>query len=309
VFYGKFIAGNTCNMKINAGTRIYFHNGSSMEVRKGASLNVTGTLKSPVIFTSDRLDDDYLAIPGLWQGIWLENGSKNISFTYAEITNAVIGLLADSCGLADNEPLRLHNCMINNMSDFGIRATKAKIVATNCQITNCGGNVVSIEQGGNYDFRGCTLARYFATRSYPALSISNYSTDTNGKQIPGDLTGAYFGNCIVTGNQQEEIAFYEKAGTPFVFKFDQCLVTWRKENYPGKGYESKFVNCVVNKDAKFKDPGNNNFQLDTLSFAKDAASISIINVTVPDISLDRKGISRLIPGPPDLGVYERVERK
>ncbi|MFN8133989.1 MAG: choice-of-anchor Q domain-containing protein [Bacteroidales bacterium] len=53
----------------------------------------------------------------------------------------------------------------------------------------------------------------------------------------------------------------------------------------------------------------NNFQLDTLSFAIDAASSSIINATVPDIKLDRKGVSRLVPGPPDLGAYERVERK
>jgi len=255
------------------------------------------------------LDDDYLTIPGLWEGIWLENGCKNISITYAEITNAKVGLQADSCGLADNEPLRLHNCMINNMTNFGIRATKARIVATNCQITNCGGNVVSIEQGGNYDFRNCTLARYSGGRGYPALSISNYSVDTSGKQLPGDLTGAYFGNCIVTGNQSEEIVFYEKQGIPFVFQFEQCLVTWKKQSYPDKGYETKFINCIENKAAKFIDPVNNNFQLDTLSFAKDVASINIINTTVPDITLDRKSISRLIPGPPDMGAYERVENK
>ncbi len=309
VIYGKLVAGSGCNMKINAGTRVYFHNGSSMEVRKGASLIVSGTQKSPVIFTSDRLDDDYLTIPGLWNGIWLENGSRNINFTYAEITNAVIGLLADSTGLSDNQPLRLHNCLINNMTDFGIRATKASIIATNCQITNCGGNVVSIEQGGSYDFRNCTLAGYFGGRGYPALSISNYTSDSTGKQFAGELTKAYFGNCIVTGSQSQEIAFYEKAGTAFNFQFEQSLVTWQKSDYPGKGYESKFINCIENKAPKFKDPGKNNFELDTLSFAKDAASISIINSTVPDITLDRKGISRLVPGPPDLGAYERVEKK
>jgi hypothetical protein len=54
---------------------------------------------------------------------------------------------------------------------------------------------------------------------------------------------------------------------------------------------------------------SNNFQLDTLSFAIDAASSSIINATVPDIKLDRKGVSRLVPGPPDMGAYERVEKK
>jgi hypothetical protein len=191
------------------------------------------------------------------------------------------------------------------MKNYGIRATRSSIVSTNCQITNCGGNVVSIEQGGNYDFRNCTLANYFGGKGYAALTISNYSLDTAYTQIPGELTGAYFGNCIITGSMTNEIDFYELAGTTFDFKFDQCLVSWDKENL----YETKFINCIFNKEAKFIDPYKDDFQLDTLSFAKDAASLEIINNTFPDIKFDRKGISRLMPGPPDLGAYERVEKK
>ncbi len=304
VIYGTLTAGKDCKLNIVAGTRIYFHNASSLEIRAGASINVAGTLELPVIFTSDRLDDDYLTLPGLWDGIWLENGSKNNSFTYAEITNAIVGIQADSSGFTDNEPLRLHNCMIHNMKNYGIKATRAKIVSTNCQITNCGGNVVSIEQGGNYDFRNCTLANYFGGKGYAALSISNYSLDSV-TVIPGELTGAYFGNCIITGNQQSEIDFNEHEGTLFNFQFDQCLVNWYKETK----YEPKFVNCTFNEDVKFVDPRINDFQLDTLSAAINIASVSIINNTIPDITHDRKGISRLIPGPPDLGAYERIEKE
>jgi len=305
VVYGTLTADKNCKLNILPGTKFYFHNGSSFEIRSGASLKVTGTLELPVLFTSDRLDDDYLTIPGLWDGIWLENGSKNISFTHAEITNAIVGIQADSCGYAGGEPLRLHNCLINNMKNYGIRATKANIVSTNSQVTNCGGNAVSIEQGGNYDFRNCTLANYFNGKGYAALSISNYSLDSSFKQIPGELTGAYFGNCILTGSMANEIDFYELSGTTFNFQFDQCLVSWEKETK----YEANFINCLINKEAKFKDPYINNFQLDTLSFAINAASIDIINNTIPDIKFDRKGISRLNPGPPDLGAYERVEKK
>ena len=305
VVYGTLTADKNCKLNILPGTKFYFHNGSSFEIRSGASLKVTGTLELPVLFTSDRLDDDYLTIPGLWDGIWLENGSKNISFTHAEITNAIVGIQADSCGYAGGEPLRLHNCLINNMKNYGIRATKANIVSTNSQVTNCGGNAVSIEQGGNYDFRNCTLANYFNGKGYAALSISNYSLDSSYKQIPGELTGAYFGNCILTGSMANEIDFYELSGTTFNFQFDQCLVSWEKETK----YEANFINCLINKEAKFKDPYINNFQLDTLSFAINAASIDIINNTIPDIKFDRKGISRLNPGPPDLGAYERVEKK
>jgi len=38
VIYGKLIAGNTCNMIIDAGTRVYFNKGSNMEIPKGATL-------------------------------------------------------------------------------------------------------------------------------------------------------------------------------------------------------------------------------------------------------------------------------
>lgn len=307
VIYGTFIAEQGCNLSIGKGTRLYFHTGGSLEIQSGASLHVDGTLESPVLFTSDNLEDYYLNLPGLWDGIWLKKGSKNISLTYAEITNAKVGIRADSIGLDEVEPLRLHNCMIHNMNNYGIYATKARIVATNCQITNCGGNVVSIENGGNYDFRNCTLARYFSGRGYPALYISNYVSDSTGERFPGELTGAYFGNCIISGNQSDQIGLYELEGTLFNFQFDYCLVNWDKTFY--QKYEANFTNCISNEEAKFIDPYTNDFQLDTLSFAKDAASMGIITTTVPDIRSDRKGISRVVFDKPDLGAYERLEKR
>lgn len=309
VIYGTLAAGNDCNLTIPAGSKLYFHYGSSMEILSGASLTVSGTLEKPVTFTGDRLEDYYLDKPGYWEGILLENGSKNNSFTYAEITNAKVGIQADSCGLAGGEPLRLHNCMIHNMTNYGIRATRAKIVATNCQITNCGGNAVSIERGGEYDFRNCTIARYFSGRDYTALAISNFGYGKLFIQSPGALTKAYFGNCIITGNQGNEIGLYELEGTVFNFHFDRCLVNWDADLYPDSGYETGFTDCIVNEEAKFIDPYTNNFQLDTLSYAIDSAYLSIINSTVPSIILDRKGVSRLEHGLPDLGAYERVEKR
>jgi hypothetical protein len=151
------------------------------------------------------------------------------------------------------------------------------------------------------------LARYFSGRGYPCLSISNFVYDTAGVQVPGALTGAYFGNCIVTGNQSGEIDLNQLGGTLFNFKFEKCLVQWDTVFY--KDYKPNFTDCISNIEAKFVDPYINDFQLDTLSVAIDAASLEIINSTMPSIILDRKGISRLIPGPPDIGAYERVEKR
>jgi hypothetical protein len=309
VIYGTLTAKKDCNLTLAAGTMMYFHTSSSLEILSGASFNVAGTLELPVTFTDDRLEEYYRDKPGMWDGIWLESGSENISFTYASITNAIVGIQADSFGLAAGDTLLLHNCEIHNMTNYGLRATKARVFATNCQITNCGGNVVAIENGGNYDFRNCTLARYFSGKAYPALSISNYTLDTSGKvQLPGALTAAYFGNCIVTGNQVNEIELNEVSGTEFNFQFNQCLVNWDKDLYKGKKYELKFINCIENKEAKFMEPYQNNFELDTLSVAINAASWNIIFNWVPSITNDIKGASRTTNGLPDMGAFERVEK-
>ena len=308
VIYGKLTALTGSVLNLTAGTRLYFHNGSSLEIRKGASISVAGTLESPVIFSADRLEDYYLDKPGLWDGIWLKNGSINNSFTYAEIYNAKVGIQADSCGLTGGEPLRLHNCLIHNMTNFGLRATKSQIVATNCQVTNCGGNTVSIENGGNYEFRNCTFANYWSSssRRYPALSLSNYTYDTSGViKVFSALTGAYFGNCIITGNQADEIELLKVDDVDFNFLFDRCLVQWTEK----QEFASGFNKCIYNKEVKFIDPMINNFQLDTLSAAKDSAWVSIINLSPTDITHDRKGISRLVDVQPDLGAYERVEKR
>jgi len=307
VVYGKLTAYKDCNLNMMAGTKLYFHSGSSLEIRAGASLTVAGTLEKPVTFTGDRLEDYYLDKPGMWEGIWLEKGCRNISFTYAEITNAKVGIQADSCGYSNGDPLILHNCMIHNMINYCLRATTAKIAATNCQFTNSGGNVVSIENGGEYDFRNCTLGRYFNGKGYPCLSIDNYFTDTTFKRFPTDLTKAYFGNCIITGNQQAELELNKEEGALFNFQFDQCLVQWDEERY--KEFSANFTNCINNEAAEFIDPYTNDFQLDTLSFAIDAATLGIINNVVPSIILDRKGVSRLEHGQPDMGAYERVEKR
>lgn len=308
VIYGDLTAGNNCKLTIPAGSKLYFHNAGRFTVMPGASLNVEGTLESPVIFTSDRLDDDYLNVPGLWEGIWLQNKSQNNSFTFAEITNASIGLQADSCGFNDGIGLKLHNCLIHNMTNYGLRATLSKITATNCQFTNCGGNVVSIENGGEYDFRNCTLARYFNGRGYPALSINNFAYDTSGTvKLATDLTKAYFGNCIITGSQNNEIVPEKSPEAAFEFFFDQCLVNWDASLFSKTDFDTHFVNCIKNEDVNFVNKELNNFSLDTLSFAIDAASIAIINEAETDIALDRKGISRLSDENPDLGAYERVE--
>lgn len=302
VFYGDFSA-HGCNVTLPAGCRLYFHNGVKFEVFSGASLTINGTLEHPVTFSSDRLDDDYNTIPGLWDGIRLHNGCNSCTWQYAEISNASTAVQVDSCGLVSGSGLSLHNCLINNNSDFGLYATASKITATNCQMSNCGGYVFAAENGGSYDFRNCTLARYFYGGLYSCIYLSNYTTDTSYHKLAGHLDKAYFGNCIISGSSQDGVRFDELEGSPFHVSFDHCLVQWDEQG--DQKYASAFTGCIQNKDPLFKEAFKNDFSLDSLSPAIDQASLELINLTVPSIVLDRKGVSRLANGLPDMGAYER----
>ena len=66
---------------------------------------------------------------------------------------------------------------------------------------------------------------------------------------------------------------------------------------------SHFNNILLNEDPNFIDIDQQNFQLDTLSPAKDAAGISGANNVPFDILL----VSRFLDLGPDIGAYERIE--
>ncbi|MBK7214973.1 MAG: hypothetical protein IPH88_17125 [Bacteroidales bacterium] len=70
---------------------------------------------------------------------------------------------------------------------------------------------------------------------------------------------------------------------------------------------SLFNACVVNKDVNFKDPWKGYFELDTLSAAKDAGWLNIIESSSYDLHKDLLGNLRDQDLAPDLGCFERKE--
>jgi len=60
---------------------------------------------------------------------------------------------------------------------------------------------------------------------------------------------------------------------------------------------------VKRDDPRFKDIAKWNFELDSLSPAKDIGDITIAT----NFPVDLKGVNRLADGKPDLGAFERVE--
>ena len=198
------------------------------------------------------------------------------------------------------------------MAYAGIFSLKSTIDASNCLITNCGYYAAALLVGGSYDFNHCTIANYWGgysskTRSTQSVLISNILTVSKDKApYVGDLVKANFGNCIITGNaiDRNELFLNASSQTLFNYKFDHCILqvadTFKTTN------QSHYMGILKGVDPKFVDPYKKyNFELDTLSKAKDAANKTISKV----YPLDLKGRDRLTDDGPDIGALERQEKK
>jgi hypothetical protein len=307
VIYGTLFIDSLCTLTIPEGTKLYFHSNSGLYFKNGASLIVNGTLENPVLFLGDRLDEEYDDVPGQWQGIYFEGGSRGNLINYADLRNARYGIIADSSGLGDNPNLTLYNCIIHNMVNFGLLAIHTNVLALNSRITNCGGYAVEIQGGGICEFRHCTLSNHwsFSSKQFPTLSLKNYLPDAAGGKLETPLQSAFFGNCIIYGRGFDEIVLDSISGTMFNYRFDHCLV----QSESASQHSHSFIECVINEDPKFMDPWAGYYELDTLSAAKDKGLKSIIDSSPKDLQRDMLGNSRISDLNPDLGCYERIESK
>ncbi|MGQ8336603.1 right-handed parallel beta-helix repeat-containing protein [Sunxiuqinia sp. A32] len=299
-------------LTIEPGTKIYFHNRAGLYVK--GTVNAKGTVDEPVVFQGDRLEDAYEDVPDQWNGILLFSGSEDNVFEQVEIKNANIGLQVGTIENEGSASVKLSGVKIQNMAYAGIFAMKSKIEATNCLISNCGFYCAALLVGGDYTFNHTTIGNYWGgysnrARSTASLMISDHVIidRTNGSSATyvGELNKATFSNSIIAGNisSRNELELAKTDEVTFNYKFDHCLIqladtfnTSNKDNY---------ISLIKGEDPRFIDPYDKmNFELDTLSPAKDVGSKLIGNKYPFDIKND----SRTDDDGPDLGAFERIEK-
>ena len=311
--YDYAYVDSLATLTIDPGTRIFFHKGAGLYVKGNILSN--GTREQPIIFTADRLEQAYANVPDQWNGILLFSGSKGNVFNYTQIRNANIGLQVGTLEHEGNASATLSNVRIENMAYAGIFALKSKITAYNSLIANCGFYATALLVGGEYEFYHSTIANYWGgysqkPRTTSSLAISNLvqypNPDGSNNVFSGDLTKAHFGNCIIYGNNLVELELGNNGENQFNFFFDHCILqvpdTFNISNrnhynnvWKGKDFDPKFV-----------DPYQKLvFELDTLSPAKDRGS-QVYSKMFP---FDFKGNDRTADAGPDLGAFERIEKK
>jgi hypothetical protein len=308
VVYGGFaVVDSSTTLTIDAGTQIHFSNNAGLWVYKGGTLKVKGTKENPVVFQGLRREQYLKEQPGQWDRIWINDGGLN-EIDYAIIKNGFIGLQTETLF----EPalpvsLKVTNTQIRNMSGLGILARQFSIQGWNNVVANCGLYCAALTVGGDYDFRHCTFGNFwqFGQRSTPLLYLNNYATGNGNQTIAADMVKADFRNCIVYGNNDNELELDFKSGALANHSFSHCII--KADNNTPTSDPAHFNTIFRNNNPNFKNSSDHNLKLDTLAFARDKGDPAFILTTVqPPITIDLEGTPRPTGGTnPDLGAYER----
>jgi len=298
VIFGLCVVWRDSTLIIPAGTKVYLAPNSELRVWDGATLKVNGSLHNEVKFQGSRLDMPYRDTPGQWGKIWLKAGSKDNEINYAIIRNGSIGLRVDTV-INSNPTLKLDNTIIENMSVAGIFAQGSVIKATNTIVTNCGEYAIVLSIGGNYEFLHCTIGNYwnYSSRKTPSVVLNNYYKDNNDVIQLRPLVNAYFGNCIIYGNTDEELLLDYNASASFNYKFDYCLIKTKLSN------ATYFDHCKINIDPLFKNTEINDLHLLSGSPAKLSGKPSIGALVPKDLDENTRS-STPSTSTPSIGAYE-----
>jgi hypothetical protein len=214
VILGGLQVDTGVTLTINPGTRVHLHADAPFVV--DGTVIANGTKTDSITFQGDRLDKDYVDLPGSWPGIFFRKLSSGNVLKYTIVKNAYQGIIADQSS-APFPKLDLHECTIYNITDAGIIGINSSIRGVNCLVYNCGLNIL-LSSGGQYDFAHCTVASYsdiYIQHKKPVLVISNW--DSSGVLKTYDLQ-AHLANNIFwgeSGNVEDEVVVSRKGANPF----------------------------------------------------------------------------------------------
>lgn len=311
VIYGYAVVDSGCVLNVNAGAEIHFHNGSGLWVTSGGKLfmdasNAGQIDQNPIVVQGDRLEPFYEDVAGQWGGvlggIFLQSGSTGNLIQNTIIKNSSIALRVDSADANGTPNLTLQNSMVLNSSRVGIFGGYANLDVENTVVGNAG-IYGFYALGGSYRFTHCTFANYsISGRSSPTIGLFNFFEPSPGTRLTRDISEAQFDNCIVYGNRRVEFGIGLESSGTLNFQFRDSFLRLA-ENPDDEAFDredpTRFVNCTLDTNPEFVNVDQNDYQLDSISPAIDAANPTWSQAVPTDIVK----ASRL-PNP-DVGAYER----
>ncbi len=318
VIYGYGAIDN--ELIIPPGTEIYFHNNSGLLVLEDGVLKVAEGIQAgtdTVTFTGDRLEPFYEDVPGQWGGvlggIYFAQGSSGNRINNTVIKNATTAIRLDSVGGMDDQ-LTISNSYVLNSSRVGIYGGHGNVKAFNTVVGNSGLHLL-YAFGGTYEFIHCTFANFWnqSTRSTAGVTLTNYLDfqDEEGvtTRIVRDLDNASFGNCLIVGNNRQELAILQDQKGMLNYEFRSAIIDIDLSVPPGdRSFDINdqllFKDILINNDPDFVSTEDNRYRLDSLSQAVDQGN----NIDAIDPRLNAVDILGNLRsnGTPDLGAFERT---
>ena len=299
VILGSLRIDTTATLTIQPGCRIYSHADAPFIV--DGTLIVNGTKASNIIFTGDRLDEDYKDLPASWPGIYFRGNSKNNILSYAVVKNAYQAIVTEKPSINANPKIILHQCIVDNAYDAGIYCVNSSLQADNSLISNCGSNII-LSYGGVYNFTHCTIAAFstnYITHKTPVLNVNNFSTQS-GTTLTADLN-AVFRNSIFWGDDgivNNEVIVNKQGANPFTVLFEKNI--YRLVNDPAN---STLTGNIKNADPSF-DSIDVSKKIFNFRITKNAGAPGINYGNLTGFLKDLDDKNRNI-GLPDLGCYEK----
>lgn len=295
VITGGITVDSNVTLTIQKGCKIYSHANAPFIVNGTLLVNGEANDSDRVVFQGDRIDPYYRRLPAGWPGIFFTSSSRNNFLNFAIIKNAFQGIITSFPSASNNPKITFYQCIIDNVSDAGIKSFSSSIKAVNCLISNCGSNI-SITGGGNYSFDHCTVATYdnlFITHKNPVLFISNADSLQQSFAL-----SAQFRNCIFygEGNVDDEIIIDKQNGSGAFNAVFQNVLYKNKTEPAAAIFTNSIQNQLPDFDSINVEKGYFNFHLKPASPAVGAG----INLGVP---FDLDGNARLTT-PPDVGCYQ-----
>ncbi len=259
VIYGFAVVDSAAVLRINAGTKIYFHNNSGLWVYIGGRLEVNGSLGQEVVFQGDRLESSYSDIPGQWDRIWLNESPLSHKINFAIIRNGFIGLQTEPlANYGWSAKVEINNTIIENMSGAGVLSRSSQIASENLLVSNCQQYGLALTIGGDYQFTHATVGNFWSgsVRTSPAVYFNNYFKDAKNTVYPNALLKADFVNCVFYGNIDNEFLPDSVSGAAFNFKADHCLI---RTDITTSG--SRFISVLKNVDPQFNNYYDGDYRL------------------------------------------------
>ncbi len=224
-------------LDIAAGTKIFFHQGAGLWIFSGGRIRALGSVDNPITFQGDRLEPFYAEQPGQWDRIWINEGSEENRLENVIIKNNFIGLQLEPfpAGPQANElsanGVRMRNVVVRNNSITGILSRNYRIDAQNLMLSRAGQHLLVTQGAGQYRFDHCTFANNWnlAIRQSPSLLLTNRYEASAGI-FTGQIINSQFRNCIIYGNNQNEIVLDMDEDVNIDLTFSHCLFRAEQDN-------------------------------------------------------------------------------